>query len=204
MLIDTPTSDGGNTNNGTMVERVLHPDNREKIYSLINNTSDRENFEILLRDMNIMLTVTQSLREDVNTAKLRHLGIDIMLHIRSKFLNHKGEPWININPSLHAICTHSWQLFDIFNVPISMYSEQAQEHWNKFVSKYKSGCATRARQHNVGLNISDIFSRMLIMTHPTIASKRRQITCFLCGNVGHSCKSVKFHGYGPHLNWKLT
>ena len=95
------------------------------------------------------------------------------------------------------MCAHSWQLFKIFNVPIAIYSEQAQEHWNKFVGKYKSGFGAHARQHNLSLNISDIFSRMLVMTHPLIASKRQQIVCSLCEMEGHSCKSTKFHSYGP-------
>ena len=201
MLIDTPTSNGGNTNNGMMAERFLHPKNREIICSLILNGTDRENFEVLLRDMNIILSITQSTRDNVDTTKLRQLGIDIMSHIRSKFIDHEGLPWININPSLHAMCGHSWQLIDMLNAPVAMYSEQAQEHWNKYIAKYKSGCGARARQHDVGQNISDIFKRMLLMTHPKIWSKQRIITCGTCGKDGHTSKSVKFHGLGPK-NWE--
>ena len=95
------------------------------------------------------------------------------------------------------MCSHSWPLFEIFKFPIAIYSEQAQEHWNKFVAKFKSGCGARARQHNVGLNISDIFGRKLIMTHPLIALRRRKIICSVRDQEGHSCKSVKFHGHGP-------
>ena len=130
-----------------------------------------EAFEILLRDINIMLTVTQGTQENVDTQKLRQLGIDIMSHIQTNFLNQKGQPWVNINPTLHAMCAHAWQLFQIFNVPISVYSEQAQEHWNKFIVKYKSGPGARARQHNIKDNLADIFRRMLLMTNPMIASK---------------------------------
>ena len=38
MLVDTPTSEGGNTNNGVMAESFLNPDNREKVCSIIRNT----------------------------------------------------------------------------------------------------------------------------------------------------------------------
>ena len=144
-----------------------------------------------------MLTITQSTKQNVNTKKLRQLGIDIMSHIRSNFLNEKGQNWIAINPSLHAMCAHSWQLYDVLNSPIAIYSEQAQENWNKHVARYKSGCGTRARQHSIKLNTADIFNRMLVRTHPLIASKRRKIVCSLCGEEGHSCKSVKIHGFGP-------
>ena len=71
-----------------------------------------------------------------------------MSHIRTKFLN-KGNGWVSINPSLHAMCAHSWELYKICSGPIAQYSEQAQEHWNKFVTRYKSGSGARARQHSV-------------------------------------------------------
>ena len=197
ILIDTPTSDGGNTNAGNLAESFLDPNIREKVCSLINNVTHRENFEVLMRDVNIILTVTQSPRGDVKTQKLRQLGIDIMSHMRTNFLNENGQPWISINPSLHDMCAHSWELYEFLNKPIGIYSEQAQECWNKHVARFKSGCATRARQHSIKANTEDIFSRMLVMTHPVVASKRRQITCSLCGKEGHSAKSVKFHGFGP-------
>ena len=170
---DTPTSQGGNTNNGEMAQRFLDPQNRELICSLINNSEDREIFEVLLRDLNIILRVTQSTRDNIDTKKLKQLGIDIMSHIRSKFLDHRGQPWVRMNPSLHAMCAHSWQLVDILNAPLMLYSEQAQEHWNKYITKYKSGASQRARQHNVGLNIFDIFKRMFLMTHPQVSSRRK-------------------------------
>ena len=197
MLIDTPTSAGGNTNTGELAERFLHPDNQELICSLISNTTDRENFSVLLRDLNIMLRVTQSTKKGVHTTKLRQLGIDIMSHVRSAFLDHLGQPWINITPSLHAMCAHSWQLIDILDAPVALYSEQAQEHWNKYLAKYKSGVATRARQHSVRINILDIFQRMMAMTHPKVASKRRRIICQTCKKEGHTAFSKKHHGYGP-------
>ena len=56
---------------------------------------------------------------------------------------------------------------------------------------------TRAHQHSIKFNTADVFNRMLAMTHPLIASKRRKIICSLCSEEGHSCKSIKFHGFGP-------
>lgn len=180
-----------------MAERFLDPNIRDGVCSLIKNETDRGNFKILLREINIMLTITQSTKENVDTKKLRQLGIDIMSQIRSNFLNEKGQPWIMVNPSLHAMCAHSWELYEFLDSPIGMYSEQAQENWNKHVSRYKSGCGTRARQHSIKFNTADVFNRMLAMTHPLIASKRRKIICSLCSEEGHSCKSIKFHGFGP-------
>ncbi|CAL4064922.1 unnamed protein product [Meganyctiphanes norvegica] len=74
------------------------------------NRSIHENFEILLRDLNVILTVTQGTHGNVNTNKLKQLGIDIMSHIKTKFINVKGEEWVPINHSLHLMCAHSWEL----------------------------------------------------------------------------------------------
>ena len=56
MLIDTPTSGGGNTNTGVMAERFLDPDVRDTICEIIPNSTDRQNFSQLLRDLNVMET----------------------------------------------------------------------------------------------------------------------------------------------------
>ena len=93
-----------------------------------------------------MLTVVQGTKYKVNTDKLKQLGID-MLNIKTKFLDHKGNAWISINPSLHKMCPHSWELFLISSGPIAHYSEHQKEHWNKYVSCYKNGVGASARQH---------------------------------------------------------
>ena len=197
MLIDSPTSNGGNTNSGEMAQRFTSPEIRSVICSLIKKSDDRENFEILLQDMNVIFSVTQGTRSDVNTEKLRQLGIDIMSNLRTKFLNTSGIPWIRINPSLHQMCAHSWEMINICKGPLSQFSEQSQEHWNKHVSRFKSGAGSRARQHSVKVNVQDIFTRMLMMTHPAITSKRRELRCSTCGELGHTARSVAFHALGP-------
>ena len=53
-----------------------------------------------------------------------------------------------INPSLHSMRAHSWKLFEIFLRPIVIFSEQAHEHWNEHMARFKSGCGTCARQHS--------------------------------------------------------
>ena len=47
------------------------------------------------------------------------------------------------------------------------------------------------------VNLEIIFSRMLIMTNPIIANKRRQIKCSHCRQIGHSSRSITQHSYGP-------
>ena len=190
LLVDVPTSGGGNTNNGPVAERFFSPNNRDVVAELIQNSSDNQNFKKFLRLTNVMLSVCLNTKPKyVNTDKLRQLGIDIMSHVKTSW------PWVPINPSLHQMCAHSWQLFQIAHPdPIAVFSEQSQEHWNKHVSRFKSGTGTRARQCSVKANIQDIFTRMLHMSHPLVASKKRIVTCGKCGETGHGAKSRVYHG----------
>ena len=85
------------------------------------------------------------------------------------------------------MAAHSGQLFELTQgKPIAIYAEQSGEAWNKFIRAYKSGPAAHARQCSIELNTRDIFTCMMIQTHPLIASMKRQIHCIICGRVGHS------------------
>ena len=192
MLIDMPTS-GGNTNNGPLAERFFSAENRFKISSLINNSKDRENFDIFLSLTNVILTVTQAITDKlVRVNALRDLGIELMLHIKNSFLDHRDRSWIMIIPSFHQMCAHSWELFE-WNEgrSIAKWSESPLESWNKHVRSYQSGPAARSRQLSVKDNIHDVFRRMLISSHPEIASKRPRSICSICGEVGHTARSYR-------------
>ena len=100
-----------------------------------------------------------------------------------------------MSPSVHQMAAHAWELFEINNgLPISMWAECPVEAWNKYIRAYKSGPACRARQNSIQNNIRDTFSRMLIMTHPKLSLRKRQLQCSKCGKQGHtvrSCNPVK-------------
>ena len=57
------------------------------------------------------------------------------------------------------MCAHSWELFLISSGPIAQYSEHQKEHWNKYVSSYKSGVGARVKQHSIRVNLADILAR---------------------------------------------
>ena len=49
-------------------------------------------------------------------------------------------PWASITPTLHAMCAHSWELFEITGgKSICVFCEQAVEAWNKYIKAFKSG-----------------------------------------------------------------
>ena len=186
--LDTPTQDGGNTNNGPIADRYFDPKNREAICSTIKNTVDRENFSILLSKYNIMLSLTQQVNSSktVDPLKVKEVGYDLMIFLRQSF------DWAMITPSVHQMCAHSWELFVVTEgKPIAKFSEQSGESWNKFIRAYKSGAACKARQMSIKLNTRDVFTRMMIKTHPVIANKKRQISCGKCCELGHTARSCR-------------
>ena len=74
---------------------------------------------------------------------------------------------------------------------IAKYSEQSSESWNKYIKAYKSGASFKARQMSLQINTHDIYSRLMIRTHPIIASKKRLLQCGTCGKFGHTTRGCK-------------
>ena len=110
MFMDSQCGSGGNTNTGPVADRYFSPENRQFMCELISNEEDRRNYERLLSLVNIMLTVTQSVdgKKKVRVNKVKSLGIEIMAHVRTSFLDANAQPWIMITPSFHQMCAHSW------------------------------------------------------------------------------------------------
>ena len=83
-----------------------------------------------------------------------------------------------LSPSVHQMCAHAWELFMIAGgSPIDKHSEQSSESWNKYIKAYKSGTSCKARQMSLQINTHDIYCRLMIRTHPIIASKKRLLQC---------------------------
>ena len=78
--------------------------------------------------------------------------------------------------------------------PIAIFSQQAQEHWNKYVVRSKSGCGARARQHSIRENLHDILAGMLRMLNPLVVHRRRKVRCSVCGCLGHTARAKLHHG----------
>ena len=169
LLVDSPTVVGGSTNTGPVANRFFAYCNRTAICSIIDDMVDRENYSILLAQMNVCLSVSESVdtSKSLNTDKLKIHCHETMLHITLHF------PWVRITPSVHQMLAHNWELFEITEGgPIAVWSESAIEAWNKHVRNFRSGAGSRARQNSVKNNISDTFVRMLVTSAPAVAKVR--------------------------------
>ena len=193
LLIDTPTGIAGNTNSGPMADRFFSCSARDDICSVIEDEEDRANFKILLSKLNILTHITQrNAKEIIDCSQVKALGIDIMHHIKTCFLDEKGNSWVMITPSIHQLCAHTWQLFDMNGgKSIGRWSENPLESWNKSIRSFQSGPAARARQNSMKNNLHDILKRMLIRSHPSIAAKYPRSTCSICGEIGHTARSSR-------------
>ena len=135
---------------------------------------------------NKILSITQQsdASKIVKVDMVKQLGQDLMVHYKQHF------PFAMISPSVHQMCAHSWELFSLTEGrPIAIYAEQSGEAWNKHIRAYKSGPSARARQCSIKLNTQDIFTRMLIQSHPIVASKRKLLKCKRCEKYGHTIRS---------------
>ena len=172
LLLDSPTTCGGNTNAGPVAKRFFGFENRVAISSLIEDAEDRENFSILLGMLNVCLSVVESVDvgKKVFVDRFKNHCYETMVHIVVHF------PWVFITPSVHQMLAHSWQLFEMQDGgPIAIWSESGVEAWNKHVRNFRSGAGCRARQTSVQANINDIFVRMLITSAPIIAKIRQDL-----------------------------
>ena len=113
VLFDKP-KDGGNTNCGPIAIKFFSPELRAEISSLINNSEDRENFPYLLKLLNAYITIIEKYDNKLrNIEMVKSVELDIMLHIRNVFLNERGSPWTFIIPTVHQVCAHAWELFEM-------------------------------------------------------------------------------------------
>ena len=73
LLVDTSTTVGGNTNTGPVAIRFFNSNNREAICSQILGAEDRENYRILLGQLNVCLSVSESALESDSLIQRRRL-----------------------------------------------------------------------------------------------------------------------------------
>ena len=172
LLLDSPTTCGGNTNAGPVAKRFFGFENRVAISSLIEDAEYGENFSVLLGMLNVCLSVVEGVDvgKKVFVEGFKNHCYETMVHIVVHF------PWVFITSSVHQMLAHCWQLFEMQDGgPIAIWSESGVEAWNKHVCNFRSGACCRARQTSIQANINDIFVRMLISSAPIISKIRQDL-----------------------------
>ena len=119
--------------------------------------------------MYVMLKVNQQGKRSVDPKKVMEFGIAFMVHVQISF------PWAYFSQSVHQMCAHSLELFEMRRKPVSKWSEQGFEAWNKYIRAWKSGISSRSRQYSLKDNIYDVFRCILITTHPTMNTSHNYI-----------------------------
>ncbi len=87
ILIDTPTSAGGNTNTNPLAKQWLSPELQDQICSIIDVSVDREGYSELLQKFNVICTVVQQVQNKVDPEKVRVLWHELMVFHKETF------PW---------------------------------------------------------------------------------------------------------------
>lgn len=68
------------------------------------------------------------------------------------------------------------------------YGQKVQLKAGINVRAYQSGVSARARQSSIKNNLKDVITRMLIESHPKVASLKPRPSCSKCGEIGHTAE----------------
>ena len=75
--------------------------------------------------------------------------------------------WYKIPPSVHKLLEHGYQIADYFDLPVGLYSEEAQEACNKIVRNARLGHTARISRMNTMMNQVHY---LLLRSDPIISS----------------------------------
>lgn len=158
LLLDITKSGPGTSNDGNTSRRFFKdPKLSAKITGLDENLINR--FRVIL--------ITLSCGKDIDTAKFQEYAsstAELYISLYS---------WYKMPPSVHKILFHGADVIKSLNLPIGLYSEEAQEARNK---DFK-----RIREHNtrkmsrIDTN-EDLIHGLLISSDPIISSLRTPFT----------------------------
>lgn len=77
--------------------------------------------------------------------------------------------WYYMPHSLHRILTHGASVIEQFNLPIGLYSEEAQEAKNKDFKKFRESFCRKISRRKTN---EDLMRRLLCSSDPLITSMR--------------------------------
>ena len=109
-------------------------------------------------------------------------------------------PWIRVTPTMHELYAHLPELIEENGSRgLKAMSEENLEALHKVVRAIRE---RKARLVSVGMNLTDILTRMTIRSDPLVQFFEPQVKCKICGGLGHSQISCEYspRRSGAHMS----
>ena len=171
LLLDSPKTTGGSSDDGNTARRFFAAENRELVLSLFKGTvHEKAVISKLLQKFSIILRLISSKKK-----------IDADLLLCETF------PWISVSTSIHRLLGHSAERIRLNQgFGLGLVSEEGLEAIHKLVRRFRE---LGARKTSLEDNIQDVFTHLFIRSDPTIRSYNRLLTCSNCSELDHTRRS---------------
>ena len=152
LVVDTPKQGFGNTNTGNTARRAFE---ESAVFSEITGIDER----IIVRLRNILKAVCSGYELNIPIFK------DYCQETSELIIELYG--WYVMPPTLHKLLEHGYQVEDALDLPVGVYSEEAQEAMNKEIRKARLSHACKISRINA---MQNQFHHLLIRSDPKISS----------------------------------
>ncbi len=158
ILVDTPKQGGaGNSNAGNTGRRFLK--HADEVAQILHPEFPAE---VIHRLRIVMVAI--SCQEPLNCDLFENYCLETFDLIRKEF------PWYDVPQGVHVLLFHSHQVARELNLPLGMYSEEAQESSNKVVKKFRKFNIRRTSQIDGNY---DLMMRLLNASDPELGIYER-------------------------------
>ena len=152
LVVDTPKQGFGNTNCGNTGRRAFE---ESKAFADITGVDE----EVIVRIRNILEAVCSGYEIDISSFK------DYCLATSERIIQLYG--WYTMPPTLHKLLEHGYQVAEILDLPVGMYSEEAQEAQNKEIRNARLSHTCKVSRKN---SMKNQFQYLLIRSDPMVSS----------------------------------
>lgn len=155
LLVDIPSSKGGNTNDGNTSRRFFNDPKKASQITGINVE--------LIRRLSIILGAITS-GYSIDAEKYSAYAFETA----ELYVNLYG--WYPMSPTMHKILVHGAEVIKNAILPIGQLSEEAAEARNKYYREYRKKFARKTSRLDCN---RDVFNRLLLSSDPYLSSLRK-------------------------------
>ena len=131
--------------------------------------------EVIIRIKNILKAVCSGYEIDILRFK------DYCLATSERIIKLYG--WYTMPPTLHKLLEHGYQVAEILDLPVGMYSEEAQEAQNKEIRNARLSHTCKISRKNA---MKNQFQFLLIRSDPVVSSTSLLVTLFTLAHTSNS------------------